>query len=115
VIRTLEEIRRSRVSLESWLRPTSSSHPSSATPDEFGSPTTRHIQKESVVETRTSQQVRTDLGFPSGAETCGVCGAEIKMMVRRGTGICSENCEKKQRGEETTADHMEGVGHHASE
>lgn len=25
---------------------------------------------------------------------CEVCGAEIKMMCRTGTGVCSENCEK---------------------
>lgn len=31
---------------------------------------------------------------------CMVCGNECKMMCRSGTGICSENCEKKKH--ETT-------------
>jgi hypothetical protein len=29
-------------------------------------------------------------------DTCQVCGDEIKMMVRKGTGICCNNCEKKK-------------------
>lgn len=33
----------------------------------------------------------------SGLDSCQVCGADIKMMVRRGTGICSENCEKESK------------------
>lgn len=31
------------------------------------------------------------------SDICQVCGASIKMMVRRGTGICSESCEKKMK------------------
>lgn len=27
-------------------------------------------------------------------DMCEVCHTEIKMMVRRGTGLCSENCQK---------------------
>jgi hypothetical protein len=28
-------------------------------------------------------------------DVCRVCGIPIKIMVNRGTGICSENCRKK--------------------
>lgn len=30
---------------------------------------------------------------------CRVCGKEIHAMIRRGTGICSGNCEKEARDE----------------
>jgi hypothetical protein len=31
--------------------------------------------------------------------TCKICGGPIQIIVRRMTGICSELCEKIERGE----------------
>lgn len=40
-------------------------------------------------------QVRTVLGFPMDSKNrCEVCGNDIHLMCRTGTGVCSENCEK---------------------
>lgn len=27
--------------------------------------------------------------------TCRVCGKEIRILIRRGSGVCSNDCEKK--------------------
>lgn len=50
-----------------------------------------------------------------GSDICEVCSSNIEMMARKGTGICSENCEKIKNGE-PVPQHIEGEqGHHASE
>jgi hypothetical protein len=47
------------------------------------------------------------------SDICLVCHKPIKIMCRKFTGICSENCQKKQAGK--LPDHIETEGHHASE
>ncbi len=32
-------------------------------------------------------------------EVCRVCGSDVEVMCFRGTGICSTNCEKFEKGE----------------
>lgn len=47
---------------------------------------------------------------------CTVCGNEIKIQCRKGTEVCSENCDKKLKGEIPIAPQpIESEGHHASE
>lgn len=41
---------------------------------------------------RTLAEVRDSR---AGLNICMACGAECKVMCRVGTGVCSENCEKK--------------------
>lgn len=40
---------------------------------------------------------------------CQVCGTEIKVMCRRGTGICCEICEKVSLGKITKEDRLKAV------
>lgn len=53
------------------------------------------------VDSLSPEQVRTNLGFPVHisdpiriTEVCDICGKIVRMMVFRGTGVCSEGCRK---------------------
>lgn len=35
----------------------------------------------------------------SNRNICRVCNGNISIMLRRGTGLCCENCEKKENGQ----------------
>lgn len=39
---------------------------------------------------------------------CKVCGGDPHIMIRRGTDICSENCDKEQREREQERAAQEG-------
>jgi hypothetical protein len=51
------------------------------------------------------------------SNSCVVCGNDILVMCRRGTEVCSENCQKQydNPGLVIPETPMESEGHHASE
>lgn len=59
----------------------------------------------------THEEFRAQYGLLT--DICLICHQPIRIMCRKYTGICSENCQKKQAGK--LPDHIETEGHHASE
>lgn len=44
--------------------------------------------------TMTVQQVRTALGLDPMPEICEWCKKPVRMMVQKGTGVCSQGCAR---------------------
>lgn len=44
------------------------------------------------METQTREQVRTGLGLAPTSEICEWCKEPVRMMVQKGTGVCSQKC-----------------------